>query len=251
MQTTPFDLKDFNAVSQQKQAGKAAFVPYVKGEKAPEAHRYTPQDLIECERKGFDAGYTKGFEEGVIHAKSQETAINQELTLTLKTVDQKITSLASSIQQAQLAALADTTLLAQAIAETIAGHALQQNPTAAIEHLVAQCMEVLFSSTEITFHLHPDMLEPARRKISELAEQRHLKATIHYTPDASISKFDCAINWQNGGTRLSSSEGVSKVRAILAQYKLGSPELPQPQDIPQASLAKPPTNMDTPAEPIT
>lgn len=181
----------------------------------PEVPSFSEDELLDAQKEAKKLGYNKGYEEGKKEAESanarREENLSEAIGGLLTRLDEELAEqTAKATTQAE-----QLTSLVMAVARKMAGGALEQQPTAAIEPMLAECLTMLSGEPHITIYVAEDHKELLLERTKPMAAQH--KAAIDVVGDASMEPGDCRVKWAGGEAGRNQQELWAEMEAIIAR----------------------------------
>lgn len=183
-----------------------------------EAVLVSEQVLEETRKQAFEAGVVQGFHEGIEHGRKMATeesqpliqqaardGAEQALTSHHKQLEMTLGFLSESIRGALKEALeAETSLrqdvmrLALAMAQKLAGAALQALPLATIQQHITDTLQQCEDVPSLILRVSPDMETAVTQNCKNYAALADYRGVLNVIADPTLQSGDCRVEWQFG-----------------------------------------------------
>lgn len=158
------------------------------------------QERIEQMRRNEEAALLQARAEGVAQGLEQARGERAEAMLSATdALHAALDDLSGRWTEESERIMHDAAEVALFAAEMIAGHAIRQEPTRAIDEALGRALRQVVRGTALLIRVHPDSLEDVERLVAErrAGERRALSITI--VADAEIPPYDAHVGWAEGG----------------------------------------------------
>lgn len=178
------------------------------------------EDLERAKADGVTEGRAKGYAEGkqeVLAAWEAEKAATETLLASLmESLHTKLNTLFSTAESEKKLPASDIlTRLCLAIAQKIAGNALQTHATSDIEGFIRHSLDQLFDEPKLTIYVAEPLCEPLRHRIELLGAEQNFHGSLYVQPDTLLGPSDCRIEWHDGYICHSQAEITTHIEKIL------------------------------------
>ena len=177
-----------------------------------------------------DAARAAAFAEG--EAAGRQAAYGehqQNLEVALRTIAQQLRAIAVGQEHARIAASAEATELAVAIARKLAGRLIERQPLDQVEALVLRCMDDMRDEPRLVIRAAEPVVQQLDAKIDQLVAQSGFGGKVALVPDETMALTDCRINWADGSAERRQTALEQEVDQAVERYLAGL----------QAQLAEP------------
>ena len=159
------------------------------------------------------------FEDGRAAALAEsDKKIERQAAMALGVVGERLAELESRSRGLRAASVEETARLARAIAEKVAGAALEAAPAASIEALVGECLERLFGESRVVVRVPEGLGESMQTSLARVAGRAGFSGTVEVHEDPAIEPGDCRVDWTHGGAARHGDEVWQQIEAILDRY---------------------------------
>ncbi len=107
--------------------------------------------------------------------------------------------------------------LAFALARKLASAALAQFPQADVEVALRDAMHQALGEPRIVLKAAPGVAEAIAPKVSEIAHEEAFEGRVQVSPDPSLSRADCRIEWRGGGAERAQSVIEKALEDLIAR----------------------------------
>jgi flagellar assembly protein FliH len=153
----------------------------------------------------------------------------QNLEQALRTIAQQLRAIAIGQEHARVAASAEATELAVAIARKLAGRLIERQPLDQVEALVLRCMDDMRDEPRLVIRAAEPVVQQLDAKIDQLVAQSGFGGKVALVPDETMALTDCRINWADGSAERRQTALEQEVDQAVERYLAGL----------QAQLAEP------------
>lgn len=153
----------------------------------------------------------------------------QNLEQALRSIAQQLRAVAVGQEQARVAASAEATELAVAIARKLAGRLIERQPLDQVEALVLRCMDDMRDEPRLVIRAAEPVVQQLDAKIDQLVAQSGFGGKVALVPDETMALTDCRINWADGSAERRQTALEQEVDQAVERYLAGL----------QAQLAEP------------
>lgn len=153
----------------------------------------------------------------------------QNLEQALRTIAQQLRAIATGQEHARIAASAEATELAVAIARKLAGRLIERQPLDQVEALVLRCMDDMRDEPRLVIRAAEPVVQQLDAKIDQLVAQSGFGGKVALVPDETMALTDCRINWADGSAERRQTALEQEVDQAVERYLAGL----------QAQLAEP------------
>lgn len=153
----------------------------------------------------------------------------QNLEQALRTIAQQLRAIATGQEHARVAASAEATELAVAIARKLAGRLIERQPLDQVEALVLRCMDDMRDEPRLVIRAAEPVVQQLDAKIDQLVAQSGFGGKVALVPDETMALTDCRINWADGSAERRQTALEQEVDQAVERYLAGL----------QAQLAEP------------
>lgn len=177
-----------------------------------------------------DAARAAAFAEG--EAAGRQAAYGehqQNLEQALRSIAQQLAGIAAGQEHARIAASAEATELAVAIARKLAGRLIERQPLDQVEALVLRCMDDMRDEPRLVIRAAEPVVQQLDAKIDQLVAQSGFGGKVALVPDETMALTDCRINWADGSAERRQTALEQEVDQAVERYLAGL----------QAQLAEP------------
>ena len=186
-----------------------------KEEEVPAEPTFNEADLKLAEREGYQKGFLEGIKEGRHQAESEQAAINAQLAALGSTFTGSVMPLFEDYKRMYLRISQELPKIALAIAQKVAGAALQENAAAQVAEIATRCCESMMSEPQLTITVHESLGDALEKMLSGLAARLPESTHIIILRDPATPKSDCKIEWKMGSMHYSTQEMWDRVEKAV------------------------------------
>lgn len=198
--------------------------PKVERNYAPKAPppKFSAEEVEAAKAAAFAEGEAAGRQAAYgEHQQNMETA--------LRVIAQQLRAIATGQEHARIAASAEATELAVAIARKLAGRLIERQPLDQVEALVLRCMDDMRDEPRLVIRAAEPVVQQLDAKIDQLVAQSGFGGKVALVPDETMALTDCRINWADGSAERRQAALEQEVDQAVERYLAGL----------QAQLAEP------------
>lgn len=217
-QARPFSFVPIADAARQT-TPEAAFVSLVNPKPEPKIiyRGFSEEDVKKAREEGFQEGYGKGHEEGLLNGKKERFEVDRSISTSLSMLDQKLELLYQSFSAHLHKSTEDVEKLALMIAKKVAGKALDEKGEANIRHLVGECIGFILHEPEVTITVHRSMIQSLNDYLSQQLKIQGAEGKIHIQGSNDMPETDCTIEWKEGGAQLSIQDRWQQIYHVLGE----------------------------------
>ena len=171
---------------------------------------YTQDELDSALLIAEQKGYEKGFKSA---SESQE---NDKLRL-LASLEEKITLLSEDDQKLKAQMSEKFLDFAQAIVKKLVPEILEKQSVEIVNSFIEKNFANFQSEEKLSFYINPEVIGDVQSKIAEMAHKTDFEGKIALHKDAGLAKYDCRVEWENGGVELQNNKILEKVDNLLEE----------------------------------
>jgi flagellar assembly protein FliH len=186
----------------------------------PPVPTFSEDQMLEAEREGYKKGFIAGELEGQKKAESEQAEVNVKLVAMVDQFAQSVAPIFENYRQMVMQLQADLPKVAFAIAQKVAGVALQENAVAIISDLAMRSVESLISEPELTIVAHEGFADTLENKLQELAKKLPAATQIIIVRDPDMPLSDCRIEWNNGSLARVTSQLWENVEKAISNMQI-------------------------------
>jgi flagellar assembly protein FliH len=171
-------------------------------------------------RQTQETAFAEGFTSGKTEASE---AIAKELVVAMEGLADQVNTLFAQQAKLQDRVERDAVQLAIAMARKLAATALEMNPHAEIEALIAECMEASREQPKIVIRLSGQQCEPIAAKMEELKGKNGFTGDVIVIGDEDIQDGDCLVEWPDGGAERRSAQISQAIEKLVQAFVMKPP----------------------------
>ncbi len=160
--------------------------------------------------EGEQAGHAAAYGE---HQRNIEQALHA--------VGGQLAAIAAGEERARIAARAEATELAVAIARKLAGRLIERQPLDQIESLVLRCMDDMREEPRLVIRANEAVVQLLDQRIDQLVAQSGFGGKVALVPDETMAPTDCRINWADGSAERRQAALEQEVEQAVERYLTG------------------------------
>lgn len=168
--------------------------------------------LIEQARQ---EGYAQGRADG---EKTETARASQAMQAGAERLAEQAAELLDSVDRMRRETLGEAVGLGATVGRKLAGHLIEQHPTAELEALLEECMSSIGHAPHLVIRCHPDLAETVR----EIAEKRMatggFAGRLVVMGEQDIAMGDGRIEWVDGGLVRDSAAMSEQIDTCIANY---------------------------------
>lgn len=201
--------------------------------------RFAEADLTAARGEGLEAGYLAGFEAAM--AQGAEAAAAAEVRAEEALL--RVAAALQSLDDAQAGAVerlrAEAAGLALAAARKLAPALIDDQPTAEIEALFAQCLSNLSGEPRLVVRVADPLVDDLSQRLERIVRQAGQKAELVLLADAALAGGDCRIEWADGGAERDLDALDRQLGELVARYCQARLQASAPPEEPFPDLPEP------------
>ena len=151
--------------------------------------------------------------EGANAARTEEQA---RLARAIEALTATLSQTAARLGHIEAKASSEALKFALEFSTMLSGTLVSQSPTAPIEAAARKVFGDLRGVPHVAVRVSPDLVEPAREKLSRIARDIGLDAKMIVLGEPEIMTGDCRIEWADGGIIVDHEQLVLKLNAAVA-----------------------------------
>jgi flagellar assembly protein FliH len=171
---------------------------------------------LEAKKQGYADGFLAGQKEAQMQADAKLSHAHEviaQLAGTVEAMQARYLELLSSESQ-------QLSQLVLAIAQKVIGSRLQSADVAAIQHVVTQCLPVIFSKPKLVVELNPEMFEFTINYIEEQLRQAGFEGEIQFKGNPALGTSDVTLDWGSDQMQRSADALWAEVETLIARMPL-------------------------------
>lgn len=202
MRIEPINFRDFATEGQISVLGRKHHLPGGRRKEEapppPPAPTFSEEQLKAAERESYKKGFVDGTKEGHQQAQTEQADVDRKLAETVEQFTTTLTPLLADYKQMILQLRQDLPKVALTIAKKAAGDALNENASAAIEHMALTCAQTMIGEPKIAITVHANLAATLEKKLQELKAKSGSATDFIITPSDTIALADCRVEWKHG-----------------------------------------------------
>ena len=165
-------------------------------------------------REAESQAFLRGHVEGANAARTEEQA---RLARAIEALTATLSQTAARLGHIEAKASSEALKFALEFSTMLSGTLVSQSPTAPIEAAARKVFGDLRGVPHVAVRVSPDLVEPAREKLSRIARDIGLDAKMIVLGEPEIMTGDCRIEWADGGIIVDHEQLVLKLNAAVAR----------------------------------
>lgn len=205
MHISPFEFKDFTGSLVANANAGSASTHFLSQEadktmedETPPEPSFTEAELETAKREARQAGYLEGMEEGRKVTQSEQADIERQLSEGLQQFVDAVQPVFMHYSQIAEKTQATMPQMALAIAQKIAGAALEHNSQEQVTQLVMQYVKLIEEKPNLTIAVEQRCVKLLEEKLAALAPNAESSPAITVREDANLAAGDFRISWADG-----------------------------------------------------
>lgn len=158
------------------------------------------------------------FREGLNHARAER---EQALLDTIATIHDRWEDFADLRDTMAEQLRTEACALARAIGEALAGRALGDDPTEAIDQAIRRVLAQIARGQEVQVNVHPDLVAEVETRIAHHQSQDRRRLYLVVQADTSLALGDAHLRWDSGGLRLDAQARAAAIADELETLGVG------------------------------
>lgn len=190
---------------------------FVKDEEPEEiVITYSEAELEAKTAQAHQQGVEEGKAQGLAEGKGQRLEVDQQLTIVVQDLTQKITTIDEELGNYKQQLHNDALSIALLAAKKLGGDAIAEEPTESLKNGLDAALAKVSNKQSIVLTLHPEMQEAISSHLS--TQYTHL--TIDITPDETLAKNDATLRWDKGGADVDSEALWQEIEGLIEKLKV-------------------------------
>lgn len=177
---------------------------------------FSEEDMKTAEKDAHQQGYLKGMEDGYARGQAEHAQADREIVDIVSKLAEQVQQVLHDYQYFVEVQRHELPKLALAIAKKVAGAALTNDPTPAIEEMTRRCLELAAGEPKIVVTVHESLASTIETRLIDAFASSEETGEIIISPSADIAREDCKIQWKHGSAERSSTELWYEVDAIIS-----------------------------------
>ncbi len=177
-------------------------------------------------RASLEAVEAEAFRRGLAQGEADANAkIERRLAAVIGQASERMADMSKKFASLESRLEAEAVEVAVAIARKLAPALIAREPLAEIEALVVDVLAHVRSAPHVAVRVAEDLVEPAGRRLKEIAEQRGFTSRLVILPAPELKADEVRVEWADGGVALDSSAVAERIGEAVKNYlaRGGSP----------------------------
>lgn len=211
MKVEQIKLKSFGEgmMPELNSQGARVFIPSTRApepEAPPPPPTFSEAELKAAERDGFQKGFIEGTKEGHKQAESQQHNTNVSIASLAAQFSASVLPLFEHYRKFNETLRAEMPKVALAIAQKVAGSALQENAHLLVADIATRACETMMSEARLTITANDTLGDKLEQLLQTLASRLPEQTEIVILRDPAMPIADCRIDWKLGSMQHSVDE---------------------------------------------
>jgi flagellar assembly protein FliH len=170
-------------------------------------------------RATIEAAEADAFRRGVAQGEADANArIERRLAAAIGQVSERMADMGKKFFGLEGRLEAEAVEVAVAIAKKLAPALIAREPLAEIEALVIDVLAHVRSAPHVVVRVAEDMVEPAGRRLKEIAEQRGFTSRLVILPAPELKGDEVRVEWADGGIALDRTAVETRIGEAVSNY---------------------------------
>ena len=213
--------------------------------------KYTQEELDKAVKQSHDKGHQEGLTAGVEKGKGDNFQLDKQISVSLNGILHKVSEHVAKIDETAKTKSIETTKLSSLIAKKIAGDALKEDPSAKIESIVSQTINLIHEKVPATLFVNPSMTGKMEERVKKVISENKHSGTLAIKEDKNLPESGCRLEWGNGGVEYNPDNMWKEINKILGVPDLNASSSPtstaEKAEAPKESAAAQPVSSATQA----
>lgn len=196
----------------------------------PPPPTFKEADLDHARDAGKKLGYAEGFEAGLAQAATETATREKDLAAAMTRISEHVVRLAATYRKLVEEQSKELAELVIGISRKVAGEALDQFGTAAIEGVVERCLPLVFGKPRIAIDLSPKVMYDIEPRLRKILEESGYSGNVEFRSNDALEGYDIRVDWVQGQANRSTKTLWQEIEALLQQVPL-TPNVPVIREI--------------------
>ena len=254
MRVEPLLYKEFDGRAITTTGKVKTFLPggRHKGEATPPPPTFSEDQLKQAELESYKRGFLEGTEEGKRLQTDAQAEIDQKISNALTSVIHSVYPILEDYKRMATILRQEMPRVSLTIAQKVAGAALTENASTAIQEICERCITTMLGEPSLTIYVHESLAGSLQKRIVEITGKYMTGMDIQVVGDGNMPLSDCKMQWKQGAfirdteklwqdirlavDNLSASAGYETTKDMeKLENQVNNPETPPLQDEQQTS----------------
>ena len=159
--------------------------------------------------------YRRGVEAGEAEANAR---IERRLAAVIGQASERMADLGKKFAGLEARLEAEAVEVAVAIAKKLAPALIAREPLAEIEALVVDVLAHVRSAPHVVVRVNEDLVEPAGKRLKEIAEQRGFASRLVLLPAPELAADEVRVEWADGGVERDRDAVEARIGEAVKNY---------------------------------
>lgn len=170
-------------------------------------------------RATIEAAEADAFRRGVAQGEADANAkIERRLAAVIGSASERMAEMSKKFAGLEARLEAEAVEVAVAIARKLAPALLTREPLAEIEALVVDVLTHVRSAPHVAVRVAEDLVEPAGRRLKEIAEQRGFTSRLVILPAPELKADEVRVEWADGGVAFDRKAVETRIGDAVKNY---------------------------------
>jgi flagellar assembly protein FliH len=170
-------------------------------------------------RATIEAAEADAFKRGVAQGEADANArIERRLAQAVAQVSERMADMSKKFAGLEGRLEAEAVEVAVAIAKKLAPALIAREPLAEIEALVIDVLSHVRSAPHLAIRVAEDLVEPAGKRLKEIAEQRGFTTRLVILPAPELKGDEVRVEWADGGIALDRAAVEARIGEAVTNY---------------------------------
>ncbi len=170
-------------------------------------------------RASIEAIEADAFRRGRAQGEADANAkIERRLAAVIGQASERMADMSKKFADLEARLEAEAVEVAVAIARKLAPALIAREPLAEIEALVVDVLAHVRSAPHVAVRVAEDLVEPAGRRLKDIAEQRGFTSRLVILPAPELKADEVRVEWADGGVALDSKAVEARIGEAVKNY---------------------------------
>lgn len=170
-------------------------------------------------RASIEAAEADAFKRGVAQGEAEANAkIERRLATVISQASERMADMSKKFASLEARLEAEAVEVAVAIARKLAPALIAREPLAEIEALVVDVLTHVRSAPHVAVRVAEDLVEPAGRRLKEIAEQRGFMSRLVILPAPELKADEVRVEWADGGVAFDRGAVETRIGEAVTNY---------------------------------
>lgn len=174
----------------------------------PPPPTFSEEELALAREQSFEAGRVAGLSEA-------ETGTERMIGTALSALASRLDGITRQQREANELKHRDAVRVAVAVARKLLPAMAATSAIDEVEAVVASCIDHLLDEPRLILRTHPDIVEPLRERVENLARNSGFEGKLVFNGDARLALGDCKVEWADGGTERDQTRLWAEIEEVI------------------------------------